>query len=118
MDRYFYDTLVDLRGDEPRAWSRLLAALTPTPDVPVLLDVPPHEALARKQEYAAPYLERRWRAYQAVLDQVPSCVRLPNQDLDQTTARLWQVVSARLPGPPTGGRRTLPDFHRASEGGR
>jgi len=98
MDRYFYDTLVDVseRGSSP--WNRLLASFTPTPDVPVLLDVPPEVAFGRKGEYTVDYLRRRWSAYQAVLGWVPSCVRITNVELVRTQAVLWPVVLARMPG--------------------
>jgi hypothetical protein len=112
MDRYFYDTLVDLSDGGPSPWNRLLAALTPTPDVPVLLDVAPERAFGRKGEYTVDYLRRRWTAYQTVLGWVPSSVKLVNVELQQTQAALWRVVMARLPGQ---GRRSVPGFDRANE---
>jgi len=99
MDRYFYDTLVDLTAGGRGRGIRLLEVLTPTPDVPVLLDVPPEQAFARKNEYPVEYLQRRWIAYQTVLSRVPSCVRLPNADVRLAQAGLWRVVTARMPGP-------------------
>ncbi len=93
MDRYFYDTLVDLSNDGPRSGNRLLEMLTPTPHVPVLLDVPPERAFGRKGEYSVDYLERRWTAYQAVFGRVAGCVRLPNTEPQEARATLWQVVT-------------------------
>ena len=100
MDRYFYDTLVDLSNGGPRRGNRLLEMLTPTPDVPVLLDVPPERAFGRKGEYSVDYLERRWTAYQAVFGRVAGCVRLPDTEPQTARASLWQVVTARMPGAP------------------
>ena len=97
MDRYFYDTLVDLSNGGPRHGNRLLEMLTPTPDLPVLLDVPPERAYGRKGEYSVDYLARRWTAYQAVFGRVAGCVRLPNTEPEAARARLWEVVTIRQP---------------------
>lgn len=112
MDRYFYDTLVDLSESGPSRWNRLLATLTPTPDVPVLLDVPPERAFGRKGEYSIDYLRRRWSAYQAVLGWVPSCVTIANVELTRTQAALWRVVVARMRGRRG---RAMPGLERADE---
>lgn len=118
MDRYFYDTLVDFTARGHRRGIRVLEMLTPTPDVPVLLDVMPEQAFARKNEYSVNYLRRRWMAYQTVLSWVPSCVTLPNADVRQAQLGLWRVVTARMPGPLGKRRRWLPGLGRANEGGR
>ena len=97
MDRYFYDTLVDLSEGGNSPWNRLLEALTPTPDMPVLLEVPPEKAFGRKGEYSVDYLRRRWVAYQTVLGWVPSCVKISDMELERTQAALWQVVATRMP---------------------
>ena len=94
MDRYFYDTLVDLSSDGPRAVHRLLQVVTPTPDVPVLLYVTPERAFERKGEFSLDYLQRRWIAYQSVFSRVPACVALRNANLELAQATLWQVVAA------------------------
>ncbi|HEV3469109.1 MAG TPA: hypothetical protein VG148_07290 [Pyrinomonadaceae bacterium] len=66
MDRYFYDTLADLgAAGRPRV-ARLLARLTPTPSVPVLLDISPAEAFARKGEHTISFLEPRREVYRRV----------------------------------------------------
>ena len=64
MDRYFYDTLVDVSaGGRAGRAARLLARLTPLPSVPVLLDISAGQAFARKGEHTVAYLERRREAY-------------------------------------------------------
>jgi hypothetical protein len=112
MDRYFYDTLVDLSESGPSPWNRLLAALTPTPDVPVLLDVPPERAFGRKGEYTVDYLRRRWTAYRAVFGWVRWGVTIANVQLTQTQATLWRIVMARTPD---GGTLTMRGFDGANE---
>jgi thymidylate kinase len=101
MDRYFYDTLVDVSDDGVRYSIRILAALTPTPTMPILLAVGPEDAFARKGEYSVEYLKRRWRAYTAIFLRIPRCVVLRNDDVASTARTLEQMVLARL-GTPAG----------------
>ena len=96
MDRYFYDTLVDVADGRGWTWVRLLERLTPTPDVPVLLDVTPEESYARKGEYSVDYLRRRWVAYRTVFPWVRSSLILVNHDLNVTKSTLERVVVERL----------------------
>ncbi|HKO62495.1 MAG TPA: hypothetical protein VJV03_15125, partial [Pyrinomonadaceae bacterium] len=64
MDRYFYDTLVDVTGASRSLRFRFLSWLTPTPTLPVYLDVTPERAFERKAEYSVDYLKRRRLSYQ------------------------------------------------------
>jgi thymidylate kinase len=96
MDRYFYDTLVDVADGRGWRWARVLKWLTPTPDVPVLLDVTPEESFARKGEYSIEYLRHRWRGYQTVFPWVRESVIVANHDLDTTKRVLEQAVLERL----------------------
>lgn len=96
MDRYFYDTLVDVSTDRTRLWTRLLETMTPTPTVPVLLDITPEESYARKAEYSVEYLRRRCAGYKRVFHRVPAPVVLANYDFDASKATLRKVVMERL----------------------
>ena len=61
MDRYFYDTLVDVFDPRSGWWLRLLERITPTPTLPVFLDVTPEES--RITSYNVCYtklLRTRW----------------------------------------------------------
>lgn len=99
MDRYFYDSLADMA--DGRRWRslRLLQALTPTPDVAFLLDVPPEQADRRKPEQPFAFLNRRWQAYNTLFPSVRTSVILSNRDLDTAKATVYGVVSERLPAP-------------------
>ena len=97
MDRYFYDTLVDVADGQRWHWLRLLERITPTPDVPVLLDITPEESYARKGEYTVEYLRRRWIAYRTVFPWIDRCVVVPSGAIEETKALLERVVSARMP---------------------
>ena len=116
MDRYFYDTLVDISRGSERG-NRLLQALTPAPDVAVLVDVPPEKAFLRKFEYSLEYLSERWPIYQSVFSRVPGGVRVPNVEPESARRMLWRVVTARMPGPLGRRSRWLPGLDRmAGEG--
>jgi thymidylate kinase len=95
MDRYFYDTLVDVAGPHSWAWLRLLAWLTPTPTVAVLLDTSPEEAFARKGEFSIDYLRGRSVAYRRVFRWVPDAVVLNPVNLARTTSSLEHLVTER-----------------------
>jgi thymidylate kinase len=95
MDRYFYDTLVDVTTDRRGPWTRLLEQLTPRPTVPVFLDITPEESFRRKREFSIEYLRHRSEAYRRVFARVPDAVRLVNDDLHRTKAALLEAVRAR-----------------------
>jgi thymidylate kinase len=98
MDRYFYDTLVDVAGGS-WGWLRLLQEITPTPDLAVFLEVTPEESFARKGEYSIPYLRGREAAYRQVFSWVPAAVALPNRDVDETARILERLAVERLSPP-------------------
>lgn len=106
MDRYFYDTLVDVADPGRWFWVALLERFTPTPTVPVFLDVPPEVSFARKGEYSIEYLRERWAAYQAIARRVPSALHVANDDLAATQALLRNVVSLQLAAHSRDDRRT------------
>lgn len=96
MDRYFYDTLVDVSDGHHWGLLRLLARLTPTPDLPVFLDTGPEEAYRRKAEYPLAYQQTRWNAYQRVRPWVRTAVTLSNADLQSASATLHGLVMDRI----------------------
>ena len=97
MDRYFYDTLVDVSTNRRRPWvARMLERITPTPTLPVYLDITPEESFARKGEYSVQYLRRRQAAYQRVVSWVPSYVIIPTSDLEASKTALREAVLERL----------------------
>jgi thymidylate kinase len=96
MDRYFYDTLVDVAARRGFRGLRLLARLTPTPDLPVFLEISPEEAFARKGEYTVEYLARRHDAYRRISPWVPASLRLPVSELDAAKPTLAGAVRQRL----------------------
>jgi thymidylate kinase len=97
MDRYFYDTLVDVSDGRRWFWVRMLERLTPTPDVAVYIDVDPEIAFARKGEYTVDYLRSRHERYRTVFDWIGSRLTLTSGDLEASKARLREAVLGRLP---------------------
>lgn len=102
MDRYFYDRLVDVADGaiEPTGWSqtwlRILAGVTPAPDLPILLEIDPEAAFARKREYTIPYLRTREAAYRLVFPWVPGAVRIASDQLETARRSITQAVQERL----------------------
>ena len=97
MDRYFYDTLVDVADGRNWGLLRLLERLTPVPDLPVFLDVDPEVACRRKGEHTLHYLRHRWAAYHKVFQWVGPTVKLSDVALDDAQTVLQHVVLERLP---------------------
>ncbi|MFN2491856.1 MAG: hypothetical protein ABR501_03115 [Pyrinomonadaceae bacterium] len=97
MDRYFYDTLVDVAEGRHLTGLRFLSWLTPTPDLSVYLDVSAEKAFARKNEYSVAYLNRRRLSYQKLTRDLPGILVIPtDQDVDATRLRLTSAVRERM----------------------
>lgn len=101
LDRYLYDTLVDVWSGTVggRLWVRALKLITPTPTVAVLVGTRPEEAYARKQEYSLPYLRNRWEAYREVFAWVKNGSELRNDHFAGARDNLQHLVFERLEQP-------------------
>jgi len=97
MDRYFYDTLVDVSDGRPSAWLRLLERITPTPDVAVFLDITPEESYARKGEHTMEYLRRRGRAYAELFSWLPSPLHLRRPGRIEARDAVWSALQRARP---------------------
>lgn len=104
MDRYFYDRLTDLADGRRWTYLRAFARLVPVPDVPVLVEVSPEVAFARKGEFSVESMSRRQAHYREVFSWVPSAVSIANDRLDRATDELRSIVLERIALP---GRRNL-----------
>jgi thymidylate kinase len=97
MDRYFYDTLVDVTGARRSYRLRFLSWLTPTPTLPVYLDISPEKAFARKNEYSVDYLNRRRLSYHKLISALPEMLVLSTeQDLDATRLSVTSAIRERM----------------------
>lgn len=95
LDRYFYDSLVELRA-ETVWWGRLFLALLPSPEIAVFVDVDPAVAFARKGEYDIPELSRRECAYRLLFGRLPHGVIIRNDSLNVAKEQLLKAVCDRL----------------------
>lgn len=97
-DRYFYDSLADIMDMRSKGWFfvRLFLLLIPTPDAPVLIDVPAEVAFQRKPEYPLDYTRWRHGAYHQIFQWVKKPLILPNQDLQQSTQILKNFVQQKM----------------------
>jgi len=95
LDRYLYDTLVDAADG---GWPSIpvLLRLAPLPDVPILVDVDPAHAFARKGEYDVVYLARRRSVYRDIFTRIDGAVVVRNDDLVSATAAVRDAVRHRL----------------------
>jgi thymidylate kinase len=97
MDRYFYDTLADVAAGGGWRGARLLARLTPTPHVPIYLDVSPEQACARKGGHTVAYLSRRREAYRTFFPRGRRAVVLDaGGDADATALAMESAVLERM----------------------
>jgi thymidylate kinase len=93
MDRYFYDTLVDITGARRTLQTRFLSWLTPTPNLSIYLDCNPEKAFGRKNEYSIDYLQGRRLSYLKLLSELPRMLVVStDQDLDTTRLNLAKAV--------------------------
>ena len=112
LDRYFYDSMVDIAAAGPGRWFydehqaanispgrlryiRMFLSLVPQPDLSVFVDVPPEVAFARKPEYPVAYLAGRRVAYTRVFtDFVSAGLILENRDRALAATTLRDAVDA------------------------
>lgn len=97
MDRYFYDTVVDLTGAQETLRTRLLSWLTPTPNLSIYLDCDPETAFVRKQEYSVDYLKHRRHSYLKLISALPRMLVVStDQDLEATRLSFAIAVRERM----------------------
>lgn len=94
LDRYFYDSLIELRS-ESTWWGKAFLRLLPAPDISVFVDVEPAVAFGRKGEHGVPELSRRERAYHRLFSRLPHGVTIRNESLDVAKRQLFAAVFER-----------------------
>jgi thymidylate kinase len=93
LDRYFYDSIVDLAEGVPDVELRSLSRWVPTPDVAIYVEATPEVAFARKGEYTVDRLRQRARIYQQVFADVRSALVVRNQG---APASALEIIRARV----------------------
>lgn len=95
LDRYLYDTLADAAGGGWPSLSTLLR-LTPRPDVPILVDVEPAAAFARKGEYDVPYLTERRAVYLSLFARIDGGLVVRNDERETAARAVRDKVAEHL----------------------
>ena len=98
IDRYLYDSLVDVADLRSYKWFFVKAfiRLVPRPNVPIFVDVSAEVAFQRKKEYLPAYMKWRRSAYQKVFSWIREPVILYNNDLEETLSVLRHEVAERM----------------------
>lgn len=98
MDRYFYDSLLDvLNEDFNRRLLKIVVCLLPKPNLSVFVDVPGEVAFSRKFEFSVPYLNWRRVAYSEVFKSLEKKVIINNEnDLDSNVNILLTRIQSIL----------------------
>lgn len=94
IDRYFYDTLVDMLAADGW-WGRILLRLMPRPDISVFVDVAPLVAFGRKGEFSVAELSRRADLYRTLFRGLSHCTIIPNEQLEKAREQLLAAVFSR-----------------------
>ena len=98
IDRYMYDFLADVADLKENKWFfiKFFLYITPVPDLPIFVDVRPHEAFRRKNEYPISYMQWRRTIYQKIFQRINNALILENNDLKLTTHILTTEVLKRI----------------------
>lgn len=96
LDRYFYDSLVDIAGDDTWTYIRVFLKVVPRPAAAFFIDVNPAIAFARKREHSLEYLSLRQAAYERLFTSVGETVRLRNADLEETIRSVTRVIRGTI----------------------
>ena len=96
IDRYFYDTFVDVADGKKWRYIKSLLFFTPVPNIPIFVDIDPEKAFARKGEGSIEYLRRRYIYYQKISSWVRGSFVLPNEDMYIASRIVNAIVSEKI----------------------
>jgi thymidylate kinase len=96
FDRYIYDQLANI----PFSWlgrlyMRVVLKIVPVPDLALLLDADPNDALRRKPEYPLSFLKKYRRSYLDLRELVPELVVIPAGDVSAVQDRIANEIRSR-----------------------
>ena len=98
VDRFFYDSLVDIADGTHWRFIDWCAALLPTPALPCFIDVDAATSFARKGEYSVEYLDFRYRCYKRIFSKVQNPFFLANNTRDSAQTDLRNQLEQRIFG--------------------
>lgn len=98
MDRYFYDSLADIFNSNRCGLFRigLFLLITPTPEIPIFVDVDAIEAFKRKREYSVSLLNEKRKIYQKIFKLVKKSVAIKNYHRGKTLQALNKIILHRM----------------------
>lgn len=105
LDRWTYDQLVHIKSRNflARAYIKVILALAPSPDLPLVLDASPDAAFKRKPEYPLEFLNEYRQSFLAMKKFVPKLQIVPPGSIDEVRTRILEAVlnssGARAPSP-------------------
>lgn len=93
LDRYLYDELANLPIENrfSAAYARLLAWISPRPEIAFLLDTNPEMARARKPEYPLVYMHQSRRTYFRLARLLDTLTVIPPLALEETKCAILAV---------------------------
>lgn len=99
VDRYVADVIAYLRFLGPsRLAEPALIGISFVPDLPILFDIPPSDALARKQEQTLAELQRYAKAYESLRERLGLIAINARPSADEVLAHIEQMLVGRLVG--------------------
>ena len=102
LDRYIYDELANLplANRVTKMFVRMVAALSPQPDVAYLLDADPEEARQRKPEYPLAFLYSCRRSYYRLARRLGHMTIIPPLALAEAMGEVERAMASILPEEP------------------
>jgi thymidylate kinase len=99
FDRYMYDELANLPLQHwpVRLYMRLLLRIVPRPDLALLLDADPDNAVSRKPEYPLEFVHRNRNAYLEIASVAGLTVLAPSS-IAETTEAIRNSLASLKPG--------------------
>jgi thymidylate kinase len=94
FDRYMYDQVVQVRARHwlARRYIRLLIALTPVPDIGLILDASPDDAFSRKPEYPLSFMHEYRKSFLGLRAFVPELTVISAASIEEVQQRILARV--------------------------
>jgi thymidylate kinase len=98
LDRYIYDELANLPLQHwpVRLYVRLLLRIVPRPDLALLLDADPKNAVSRKPEYPLEFVHRNRNAYLEIANMAGLTILAPSS-IPETTEAIRNALASLKP---------------------
>jgi thymidylate kinase len=112
FDRYIYDQIANIYSHlfAARAYSRILLAQTPVPDLAFILDTSPAAAFERKPEYPLEFMHRNRRNFLCLQKLAPRLITISEGKTEKVRSEIYFHISrSRLAAGVSHGGKTQVD---------